>query len=51
MLKKIKVWDGDKLEGMDIRMITVYDLFNAQIRYMWVVPEKSTSYLFCSKIC
>lgn len=51
MLKKIKDWDGDKLEGMDIRMMTVYNLSNAHIRYIRVVPENSTSYFFCSKIC
>lgn len=49
MLKKIEVWNGDKLEGMDIQITTVYDFSNAHIKYSQVVPENSTSYLLCSK--
>jgi len=43
MLKKIKVWDGDKLDDIDIRTMTVYHLYNAQIRCTQVAPENSTS--------
>lgn len=51
MLKEIKVWAGDKLEGTDRQIMSVCNSFNIQIRYIQVVPENSPSYLLCNKTC
>lgn len=51
MLKEIKVWAGDKLEGTDRQMMTVCNSSNTQIRYIQVVPGNSPSYLLGNKTC
>lgn len=51
MLKEIKLWVGDKLEGTDGQMMTVCNSSNIQVRYIQVVPENSPSYLLYNKTC
>lgn len=49
MLKEIKLWVGDKLEGTDRQMMTVCNSSSIQVRYIQVVPENSPSYLLYNK--
>lgn len=51
MLKNIKAWAGDKLEGTDRQTMTVCNSSNIQVRYIQVVPENSPSYLLCNRTC